>query len=415
MNLEFFIAKKIYFSPSQGKNISRPIIRLATAGIALSLAVMIIAIGVVVGFKKEVRNKLIGFSSHIQVSASFSNLTYETHPIQFDSSLVQLINSNPYVTHTQPFATQPGIIKLNEEFQGVVLKGVDASYNWSFFRNNLVEGTLPCITDTAFTSQTLISKKQSEMLRLNVGDKFHVYFIIDGKVRVRPLEVSGIYSTGFSDYDKIFIIGDIHHIRKLNQWEESECSGLEIELSDFEQLDAAMDDLYPLVGNQHDTKGSFYMLKSIQETNPQIFSWLDLLDTNVVIILLLMMLVAGFTMISGLLILILDRTNMIGVLKALGAANSSIQKTFLYIAIFLVGKGMLLGNLLGLFLCLIQTHYGIIKLDPDVYYVTAVPIELSVSNLLLTNVVVLLISTAILKLSTSIITSISPIKSIRFE
>lgn len=415
MNFELFIAQKIFFSKSGQERISRPIVRLATTGIAICLAAMIIAVGIVVGFKQEVRNKLIGFGSHIQVSASFSNQTYETTPIQFDSTLIKNIEGSPYVKHVQRFATQPGIIKVNDDFQGFVLKGIDQDYDWTFFKNNLTEGSTFTLSDSTTSNQALISQKVAELLQLSVGDKFHAYFIIDGKVRVRPMEVSGIYSTGFSDYDKIFIIGDIRHVRKLNQWEEGECSGVEIELNDFNQMEQATESIYPYIGNQYDAKGMFYMMKSIQDINPQIFSWLDLLDMNAIVILILMMLVAGFTMISGLLILILDRTNMIGILKALGASNLSIQKLFHYISLFIVGKGMIIGNIIGGILCLLQKQFNIIKLDPDIYYVDTVPIELSWIKILLINIGVFLISSLILRLSTFIISKISPIKSIRFE
>ena len=415
MNYELFIAKKIFFSKNGQEQISRPIVRLATAGIAISLAVMLIAVGVVIGFKKEVREKLIGFGSHIQVSASFNNQTYETKPIQFDSTLLQQIRMSPYVNHAQCFATQPGIIKVSDDFQGIVLKGIDKDFDWTFFQNNLIEGKTFSISDTATSNETLLSKKLADMLHLSVNDKFFAYFIINGKVRVRPLTVSGIYSTGFSDYDKIFIIGDIKHIRKLNQWEEKQCSGLEIEVNDFDQLDEAIDNIYPIIGNMYDQEGNYYMLKTIQEINPQIFSWLNLLDMNAIVILLLMMLVAGFTMVSGLLILILDRTNMIGILKALGASNNSLQKLFHYVSLFIVGRGMIIGNLLGLILIFLQKNYKIIPLDPDIYYTDAVPIELSWINILLINIGVLIISSLILRLSTFIISKISPIKSIQFE
>lgn len=415
MNYELFIAKKIFFSKDGKGRISHHMVRIATGGIAISLAVMLIAIGVVIGFKQEVRNKLIGFGSHIQISASFSNQTYETQPIQFDATTINQLNNCPVVQHIQQFATQPGIIKVDENFQGIVLKGIDKDFNWDFFKNNLVEGDIFTISDSTSSNETVISKKVADMMRLSVGDKFHIYFVINGKVRVRPLIVSGIYSSGFSDYDKLFILGDIRHIRKLNQWEDDQCSGLEIEIKDFYEMDKSFESIYSLIGNKRDSAGNFYMMKTIQEINPQIFSWLDLLDMNAKVILILMMFVAGFTMISGLLILILDRTNMIGVLKALGANNSSVQKLFFYVSLLIVGKGMILGNIIGLSLCFLQRNLHIVKLDPDIYYVSSVPIELSIINILLVNVGVFLISSIILKLSTFIITKISPIKSIRFE
>ena len=305
--------------------------------------------------------------------------------------------------------------KVNGNFQGVVLKGIDKDYDWTFFENYLIAGEIFQINDSSSTNQTLISKKIADLLLLEVGDKFFTYFIIDGKVRVRPFMVSGIYTTGFSDYDKIFIIGDIKHIRKLNKWEEDECSGIEIEVNDFSLIEDVQESLFNIIGNRTDEAGNYYMMKSIQQINPQIFGWLDLLNTNVVIILILMIAVASFTMISGLLILILDRTNMIGILKALGATNHSVKKIFLYHTLLLVGKGMAWGNIIALTLTIVQKRFAILKLDPEMYYVDSVPIELSFLNILLVNIGTIIISYLVLRLSTHIITRIAPIKAIRFE
>ncbi len=415
MKFEFFIAKRIQFNKEGERKISRPIVRLTKGGIALSLAVMLLSVGIVVGFKQEVRNKLIGFGSHIQISSSFTNHTYKTQALRIDSTLTSRIEELPNVKHAQPFATQPGIIKVDGNFQGIVLKGIDENFDWSFFKNYLLEGDIFQITDSATDNRTLISKKISDLLQLKVGDKFFTYFIIDGKVRVRPFIVNGIYTTGFSDYDKIFILGDLKHIRKLNKWAENECSGIEVQISDFSLIEDVQESLFNIIGNRTDEAGNYYMMKSIQQTNPQIFGWLDLLNTNVVIILILMIAVASFTMISGLLILVLDRTNMIGILKALGATNQSIKKIFLYHTLLMVGKGMLWGNIIGLLLIFLQKKFEIIKLDPEMYYVDFVPIELSITNLLLINLGTIMVSYLVLRLSTHIITRISPIKAIRFE
>ena len=415
MKFEFFIAKRIQFNKEGERKISRPIVRLTMGGIALSLAVMILSVGIVIGFKQGVRNKLIGFGSHIKISSSFSNHTYKKKKQKIDSSLIDRINLLPDVKHAQQFATQPGIVKVDGNFQGVVLKGIDKDYDWTFFENYLIAGEIFQINDSSSTNQTLISKKIADLLQLEVGDKFFTYFIIDGKVRVRPFTVSGIYTTGFSDYDKIFIIGDIKHIRKLNKWTEDECSGIEIEINDFSLIEEVQESLFNIIGNRTDEAGNYYMMKSIQQINPQIFGWLDLLNTNVVIILILMIAVASFTMVSGLLILILDRTNMIGILKALGATNQSIKKIFLYHTLLLVGKGMVWGNFIALTLTLIQKKFAVLKLDPEMYYVDSVPIELSFFNIVLVNVGTIIISYLVLRLSTHIITRIAPIKAIRFE
>ncbi len=412
---ELFIAKRIHFSKKGDKIVSRPAVRIATGGIATGLAVMILAVAIVIGFKQEVRNKLIGFGSHIQISASFNNQTYETEPLIADSSLIGKIAAIPEVKHVQRFATQPGIIKTEENFQGVVLKGIDTDFDWGFFQSNLVEGAVFQVTDSVPEKSVIISRNLSNLLRLRVGDNFQTYFIIDGKVRVRPFSVKGIYSTGFNEYDRLFIIGDIKHIRRLNNWEENQVSGIEILINDYNDLDNAYRQAFDVAGNRFDEHGSSYMLRTIKQINPQIFGWLDLLDINVVIILLLMILVAGFTMISGLLILILERTNMIGILKALGAGNWSIRKIFLYHSFFLVGKGMIIGNFVGLLICFIQNRFGIIHLDPNVYYVDSVPIHLTVPIVLLINAGTLAASVLMLTGPSYIITKISPAKSIKFE
>ena len=415
MNFELFIAKRIHFSKKGDKMVSRPAVRIAIGGIATGLAVMILAVAIVIGFKQEVRNKLIGFGSHIQIGASFNNQTYETEPITIDSVLIEKIAAIAEVEHVQRFATQPGIIKTEENFQGVVLKGIDNDFDWNFFKSNLVEGDIFQITDTVTEKKVIISRKLSDMLQLRVGDDFLTYFIIDGKVRVRPFTVQGIYSTGFNEYDKLFIIGDIKHIRRLNNWEENQAGGIEILIRDYDDLDRAYEQVFNIIGNRFDQYGSSYFLRTIKQLNPQIFSWLDLLDINVVIILILMTLVAGFTIISGLLILILERTNMIGILKALGAGNWSIRKIFLYHSYFLVGKGMIIGNIVGISICFIQDYFGIIRLDPNVYYVDTVPVYLTIPSILLINVWTLAAAVLMLTGPSYIITKISPAKSIKFE
>jgi lipoprotein-releasing system permease protein len=415
MNFELFIARRINFNKKGNKIVSRRAVRIAVGGIAIGLTVMILAVAIVIGFKQEVRNKLIGFGSHIQISVSFNNQTYETEPLLIDSTIVEKLKKIPEVKHVQKFATQPGIIKTDENFQGIVLKGVDSDFDWNFFKSNLLEGNIFDVSDTLTGKNIIISKKLSDLLQLNVGDDLLTYFIIDGKLRVRPFSVSGIYSTGFSEYDKLFIFGDIKHIRRLNNWNENESSGLEILIKDFNDLDAAYKNVFDVVGNRFDEYGSPYMLRSIEQMNPQIFSWLDLLDMNVVIILILMILVAGFTMISGLMILILEKTNLIGILKAMGTNNWSVRKIFMYQSYFLVGKGMLIGNLIGIAIYLIQKYFKIITLNPDVYYVDSVPMSLSWIHLLLLNLGTFVLSALILIGPSYIITKINPAKSIKFE
>ena len=367
MNLEYYIAKRIASEKNAGKEETKPAVRIAIGGIAIGLIVMLLAVAIVIGFKSEVRNKLIGFGSHIQISVAVDKDS-AVEPLTIDSAMMARLESGKAICHTQATATQPGIIKTDDNFHGIVLKGVSNDFNWDFFKQYLKEGKIPAISKDSVCKEVLVSKKVMELMKLRVGDKIRTYFIIDGKVRVRPLTISGVYSTGFSDYDKLVIISDIKHIQKLNGWEQNQCGTIEVLTDAPEKIDEANDEVFSVIGNKVDVQSQKSLRsRTIREMNPQIFSWLDMLDMNVVIILALMMLVSGFTIISGLLILILGRTNMIGILKTLGAQNWSIRKIFIYQTLFLVGKGMLIGNIVGLTLCLLQKQFGLIGLDAEFY------------------------------------------------
>ncbi len=414
-NFELFVARRIHFSNNKSdKKVSRPAVRIATIGIAIGLAVMIIAVAVVIGFKKEIRNKVIGFGSHIQITNLDSNSTYETAPIVVDSQLITSLSALPEIKHIQRFATKPGIIKTEDQFEGVILKGIDNGFDWDFFNSNLVEGSILSFPDSTAGNGIIISKDLAQKLQLKLGDGFVTYFIQD-KVRARKFTIEGIYATNFSEYDKLFILTDIRHVQKLNAWEPDEISGLEVLIKDYDQLEKAADEVYFKIGNQSDRNGSLYYIQTIKDINPQIFGWLDLLDMNVWVILILMLAVAGFNMISGLLIIILEKTNMIGILKAIGSSNWSVRKIFLYQSIFLIGKGMLCGNIIGLSLCLIQYFTGIITLDPNVYYIAEVPVSITFFSWLLLNIVTFIVSILMLVGPSYLISKISPAKSIRFE
>ena len=415
MNLEYYIAKRIASEKNAGKEETKPAVRIAIGGIAIGLIVMLLAVAIVIGFKSEVRNKLIGFGSHIQISVAVDKDS-AVEPLTIDSAMMARLESGKAICHTQATATQPGIIKTDDNFHGIVLKGVSNDFNWDFFKQYLKEGKIPAISKDSVCKEVLVSKKVMELMKLRVGDKIRTYFIIDGKVRVRPLTISGVYSTGFSDYDKLVIISDIKHIQKLNGWKQNQCGTIEVLTDAPEKIDEANDEVFSVIGNKVDVQSQKSLRsRTIREMNPQIFSWLDMLDMNVVIILALMMLVSGFTIISGLLILILGRTNMIGILKTLGAQNWSIRKIFIYQTLFLVGKGMLIGNIVGLTLCLLQKQFGLIGLDAENYYVDTVPISLSFTNWLLINIGVFATSALMLVGPTYIITKISPAETIRFE
>ncbi len=413
MNPELFIAKRIHFQ--QGKrNISRPAVRIATIGIALGLAVMLISVAVVIGFKQEIRNKTIGFGGHIQVTNFDNNNTYEMNPIKADKALISSITSINGVKHLQRFATKPGIIKTNSEFQGIVLKGIDVGFDWNFFKSNLLQGTIIDLKNTVSSNQVVISKYLANLLGLKLGDSFFTYFIQD-QVRARKFKIVGIYSTNFIEYDKLFILADMRQVQALNNWDKDSFSGLEVLITDFDRIDEVGDAVYSATANKFNKEGKTYSTQTIKQLNPQIFSWLDLLDMNVWVILILMLSVAGFNMISGLLILILERTNMIGILKSIGATNWSVRKIFLFHSFFLIAKGMFWGNVIGLSLCAFQYFSGIIPLDPEAYYVATVPISFNWLYIFLLNAGTLLASILIMIGPSYLITKITPANIIRYE
>lgn len=411
---ELFIARRIYFSKEGHKQVSKPAVRMALLGIAIGLAVMIVSVSVVIGFKQEVRQKVIGFGSHIQVSCFDSNQSYETQPITAPDSLLQVFSHTEGVAHVQRFSTKPGIIKTDTDFAGMVLKGVGPEYDMSFFREHLLEGEIPVFSDSAATGQALVSKLLADKLQLKLGDRLFTYFIQDD-VRVRRLTVTGIYQTNMVEFDQLFVVGDLYTVNRLNRWESNQVSGVEVLLHDYEQMEEVADLLTEQVYCRQDAYGATYYVQTIRELNPQIFSWLDLLDINVWVILILMTGVAGFTMISGLLIIILERTQLIGLLKAFGATGGSIRKIFLWFSFFLIGKGMLWGNIVGLGLCALQHWFHPVGLDATTYYVDAVPVGGSVGVFVLLNVATLFVSLLMMLGPSYLITRISPVKSIRYE
>jgi len=413
VSLEFFIAKRIHFQQGR-KNVSRPAVRIATIGIALGLAVMIIAIAVVIGFKEQIRNKTIGFGGHIQITNFDNNNTYEMNPIKADNALIKKVSSLDGVSHVQRFATKPGIIKTDKEFQGIVIKGIDKGFDWNFFKSNLIEGKIIDVSGDTPSNQVIISKYLTNLLGLKLGDSFYTYFIQD-RVRARKFKIVGIYSTNFIEYDKLILIADMRQVQALNDWTPDSFSGLEVLINDFNRIDEVGDAVYSITANRFNKEGSAYSTQTIKQLNPQIFSWLNLLDMNVWVILILMLAVAGFNMISGLLILILERTNMIGILKSIGATNWSIRKIFLYHSFFLIGKGMLWGNVIGLSLCAIQYFTGVVPLDPTAYYVATVPITFNWLYIILLNAGTLAASLLMMIGPSYLITKINPAKIIRYE
>jgi len=416
MNLELFIARKIHFKHDGGKKIITPAVRVAMIGIALGLAVMILAVAIIVGFKKEVRNKVIGFGSHIQITNFDNNSSFEYTPVAVSEDLLDSLRAYPGITHAETFVTKPGILKTDEDFQGIVLKGVDVDFDWNFFRKNLKEGEIFTVDPQKSSTDAILSKTLADLVGLKVDDTFLSYFVQDnGDIRTRRFHITGIYDTGFLDYDKLFVVVDIKQVRRLNGWADDQVSGIELMVEDYDQLDWIAEDIFFEMADKHDRLGNTFYTRSVKELNPAIFGWLEVLDTNVVVILILMVLVSGFTMISGLLIIILERTNMIGILKAMGYDNKRIRKVFLYISFFLIGKGMIWGNIIGLTICFLQYYFRILPLDPATYYLDAVPIDLSLTAFILLNAGTMLITLFMMLAPSYLITKIEPAKTIRFE
>lgn len=416
MNLELFIARKIYFGGDLKQKVSSPAIKIAVAGVALGLTAMILSVCIVVGFKKEIRDKVIGFGSHIQITSYENDLSYDSYPVRTTSQLMSDIQNRPDISHAEVYATIPGIIKTDSEFQGVVLKGIGTDYDWSFFRKNMVEGNIIQPSDTSSSNQAIISQYIANRLQLKLGDDFLCYFILgEETIKARKFVISGIYSTNFEDYDKMFVITDISLVQRIRSWNEDQVSGIEVLVKDYSRLAEIKRDLFFDMAASKDGDGNAMYSRSVEEMNPMIFGWLGLLDMNVWVIIILMIAVSGFTMISGLLIIILERTNMIGILKAVGARNYSIRKVFLYISSFLIIKGMLWGNVIALAICFLQKYFGLIKLDPATYYVTEMPVYINPLYIILINVGALTISMAMMIGPSYLIARISPAKSIKFE
>jgi lipoprotein-releasing system permease protein len=413
LNLEFFIARRIIGDREKRKTISRSIIGIAMFSISLGLAVMIIAMAVVTGFKKEISSKVVGFGAHIQIVNFDSNISFETQPVKKTQEFLPDLKNEPGITNVQVFATKAGIVKTKTDIQGVVLKGVGSDYDWGPFQNYIVEGEPFAVSDTAVTNKVLISRTIASLLKLNIGDEFLMFFIQDPP-RVRRFKISGIYETSLVEFDRIYIFGDIAHIQKLNNWSDDQVSGFEVMTDDIGQIEEMTWRVSNIVGYGFEEDGSKLRVINILQKFPQIFDWLSLQDMNVIIILLLMLVVAGFNMISGLLIIILDRMNMIGVLKALGATNQSIRLIFMYQSAYLILKGLFWGNIIGLSLCLLQQQLGIMKLDPSSYYLTTVPVNLDIWHILSLNAGTGILVLLILVIPSALISRITPVKVLRF-
>ena len=415
MNFPFFIARRIYAENDERRKVSRPTIRIATLGVAIGLAVMLVSVCVVLGFKHSIRDKVVGFGGHITVADFMTLQGSEPYPVCMNDSMVRVLKGIRGVQHVQRFALKQGILKTDNDFLGVMLKGVGQEFDTTFIHRHLVEGTIPAFSDMSSSNRLLISQIMADKLRLHTGSKVFAYFIDNDRVKARRFTVAGIYQTNLTRFDETVCFTDLYTAVKLNGWESDQAGGAELTVDDFDHIADVEDIVVRKVNRTTDKYGETYSSETIQDANPQIFSWINLLDLNVWIILVLMVCVSGFTMISGLLIIILERTSMIGLLKALGARNRSIRHTFLWFAVFIIGKGMLIGNTLGLGLCLLQQYTGVIRLDASTYYVDTVPVEINLPLLLLLNAVTLTVSIFVLVAPSYLISRISPAKSMRYD
>lgn len=406
MNAASFISKRI-FSLSKD-NLSSTVMRIAVASVALGIAIMLISIAVVVGFKNQIKDKVVGFVAPIHIQALNQNESIEETPFIYDSVLNARLNK-PFITEMHKTANKAGIIKTDDEILAVVLKGVDADYNWSYINSYLVDGIIPQYVDNERSNDVVISKIISQKMNLNVGDPVRIWFVDkDMKARGRKFNVVGIYETGLQECDDRFLYCDLNQIRKLNGWDNGEIGHLEIWVDNQTLINDYNEKIYYSIPTN-------LVSYTAMETYPHIFDWLELQDMNVVIIIALMLLVAGITIISMLLIIILERTSTIGLLKAMGASNGLIRSIFLKRSCRILLIGMVIGNVIGLGLCLIQQYTNVITLSPESYYLSAVPIELNPWHILMLNVGTFVLWVLMLLLPTMLINNVRPSKSIRFE
>ena len=394
---------------------SRPAIRIATIGVAIGLAVMIVTVSVVLGFKHTIRDKVVGFGSHIQVHNIMNYNGSDPHPICANDSLMKAVGKLPGVAKAERFSMTQGILKTDEDFLGIAIKGIAEEYDTTFLSQHLIAGNITSFSDKTSKYKLLVSKMIADKMRLKVGDKVFGYFIDNQDVRTRKFTISGIYQTNMTRFDETLCFTDLHTANKLNGWTDNQATGIEVLVKDFEKVNETANQFIDNINRTSDEQGNSLTSETIYELYPQVFSWLELLDINVWIILALMVCVAGFTMISGLLIIILERTQMIGILKALGARNKTVRHTFLWFSVFIIGQGLFWGNTVGIGIVLLQKYTGFITLDPQTYYVSEAPMELNLPLVALINIATLLICVFVLIAPSYLISHIHPAKSMRYE
>ena len=412
--MEKFLARRLYGRDEGVKGGSRPAIIIATAGIAVGLMVMILTMSVTRGFKCQIRDKVMGFSQHITVTNTYVGMGIIEDPVTCTDSAFKALSDLELVERVQPFVNKPCIVRTDEAFHGFMLKGIDANYDRTFLNQYMLEGGFPELQDSLGSNWIILSRTIADMLGLEVGSKADVYFM-QNQVRIRRLTVTGIYETGFLEYDRMFGVSELALLQRLNEWTPDEYTGLEIRLKDYQRIDDGYSQVRGVMNELESINDEDYLVQTMYDTHSGLFAWLDVLDLNVWIILALMLGIAGFTMISGLLIIIFERTATIGTLKSMGASNSTVRKVFLRLASYIIIKGMAIGNVVGIVICFVQQWFHIIPLDPANYYLDSVPMQIGLGWLIILNVVMFILSMLMMLIPSAVISRIVPSKSIRFE
>lgn len=411
MNLEYFIAKRLITVRDFKSSISAPIIKIAISAIAIGIIMMIVSVATGIGLQKKIRDKVSAFNGQIIISNYDNNNSDVTLiPISKKQDFYPNFKSVPEVSHIQAIATKAGIIRTENAFEGIVFKGVGADYDWNNIKEYLVEGRLPDFSKS-LNEEVLISRFLADRLNLKIGDRFNTFFIKEEQGKMpnsRRFKIAGIFNSGFQDFDATYILGDIRHIQRINKWNSDQIGAFEVFVKDFDDIKTTGDKIYDQTSSSLDTK-------TIKEKYSYIFDWLKLFDFNIVVILAVMILVATINMVVALLVLILERTQMIGILKALGANNWTVRRIFLYNAFYLIIRGLFWGNLIGIALLLIQQQFGVIHLNPENYYVNQAPVYLNWGYIILLNLLTVTVCFIVLLIPSYIITKISPVKAIRFD
>ncbi|MBR6140862.1 MAG: ABC transporter permease [Bacteroidaceae bacterium] len=410
----WFVAKRLFAQGGSSGRASRLATGIATVGVAIGLAVMLVSVAIVLGFQREVQNKVLGFGAHIKVINYQSLGRQEFSPIVIDDSVTSRLSAIPNVASVARFCIKPGMLKTDANFRGIAIQGIGQDYDQTFISSHLVKGEMPQLTDSVSSGSIVISQTTAREMQVDVGETVYAYFF-EQTVRARKFTVAGIYRTNLTDFDKNFAYTDLFTIHRLLGWDAQQYAGAEIRLKDFDRLDETLYDVVNEVNHRQDAYGGYYSSLTIQMEHPQIFAWLNLLDMDIAVILILMICVSVFTAVSGLLIIILERTNFIGIMKALGARNKQVRHLFLNYALLIILRGIVLGNLLAFALILVQKYTGIVTLDPEVYYIEAVPVLVNWLWVALIDAGTFLISALAMIVPSFVVSNITPAKSIRFE